>query len=215
PPYALRAAASFAGVDVVSLANNHSLDYGRTAFRDTIRHARRFGIAPMGGGADLRLARRPAILVRGNLRVAFLGFSDVRPLGFDAGASRPGATPAFPEYIRPDVRAARRRADVVVVYFHWGAERATTPSLRQRSFAQIALDAGAHVVLGSHPHVLQPIERKRKRLVAWSLGNFVFPAHSPGTERTGILRLELGAHGVIGHGFRRARIHGVQPRLAR
>lgn len=215
PPYALRAAASFAGVDVVSLANNHSLDYGRTAFRDTIRHARRFGIAPMGGGADLRLARRPAILVRGNLRVAFLGFSDVRPLGFDAGASRPGATPAFPEYIRPDVRAARRRADVVIVYFHWGVERATTPNLRQRSFAQIALDAGAHVVLGSHPHVLQPIERKRKRLVAWSLGNFVFAAHSPGTERTGILRLELGARGVIGHGFRRARIHGVQPRLAR
>jgi poly-gamma-glutamate capsule biosynthesis protein CapA/YwtB (metallophosphatase superfamily) len=215
PPYALRAAASFAGVDVVSLANNHSLDYGRTALRDTIRHARRFGLAPVGGGADLRRARRAAILTRGNLRVAFLGFSDVRPLGFDAGPDRPGATPAFPEYIRADVRAARRRADVVVAYFHWGVERATRPNARQRSLAQIALDAGAQVVLGSHPHVLQPIERTRNRLVAWSLGNFVFAAHSPGTERTGILRLELGSRGVIGRSFRRARIHGVQPRLIR
>ncbi len=215
PPYALRAAALFAGVDVVSLANNHSLDYGRTAFRDTIRHAKRFGLAPVGGGADLTRARQPARLARGNLRVAFLGFSDVRPLGFDAGTDRPGATPAFPEYIRADVRRARRRADVVVAYFHWGVERATTPSARQRSLAQVALDAGAHVVLGAHPHVLQPIERTRRRLVAWSLGNFVFAAHSPGTERTGILRIRLGARGVVDHGFRRARIHGVQPRLVR
>jgi poly-gamma-glutamate synthesis protein (capsule biosynthesis protein) len=139
----------------------------------------------------------------------------VRPLGVDAGTDRPGATPAFPEYIRADVRAARRRADVVVAYFHWGVERATTPNARQRSLAQLALDAGAHVVLGAHPHVLQPIERTRRRLVAWSLGNFVFAAHSPGTERTGILRIRLGARGVIGRGFRRARIHGVQPRLIR
>lgn len=215
PPRALRAAGRFAGIDVVSLANNHSVDYGRTAFLDTLRHARRFGIAKAGGGADLRRARRPAILVRGNLRVAVLGFSDVRPLGFDAGTSRPGATPAFAEYIGPDVRAARRRADVVVVYFHWGVERATRPNERQRSFAQIALDAGAHVVLGAHPHVLQPIERRGKRLVAWSLGNFVFAAHSPGTERTGILRVRLGRGAVLGHAFRRARIHGVQPRLVR
>jgi len=215
PPSALRTAARFAGIDVVSLANNHSLDYGRTAFLDTIRHARRFGLARAGGGADLRRARRPAILVRGNLRVAFLGISDVRPLGFDAGTGTPGATPAFPEYIRADVRAVRRRADVVVAYFHWGVERATRPNDRQRSLTRTALDAGAHVVLGAHPHVLQPRKQRRNRLVAWSLGNFVFAAHSPGTERTGILRVKLGARGVIEHGFRRAHIHGVQPRLLR
>jgi poly-gamma-glutamate synthesis protein (capsule biosynthesis protein) len=215
PPAALRAAAFFAGIDAVSLANNHSLDYGRTAFLDTIRHARRFGIAPAGGGGNLRRARRPAIRMRGNLRVAFLGFSDVRPFGFDAGTRTPGATPAFPEYVRRDVRAARRRADVVVAYFHWGIERATRPNARQRSLARTALGAGAHVVLGAHPHVLQPIRRMRTRLVAWSLGNFVFAAHSPGTERTGILRMKLGADGVLAHGFRRARIHGVQPRLIR
>lgn len=215
PPRALRAAARFAGIDVVSVANNHSLDYGRLAFRDTLRHARRFGIKPVGGGANLERARRPAILTRGGLRVAFLGYSDVRPPGFDAGPSLSGATPAFPELIRADVRAARKRADVVVAYFHWGIELARTPSARQRHLASVALDAGATVVLGTHPHVLQPIEPRRKRLVAWSLGNFVFAAHSPGTERTGILRIRLGARGVEGHGFRRARIAWVQPRLNR
>jgi hypothetical protein len=215
PPYALRPAAAYAGLDVLSLANNHTLDYGRTAFLDTLRHAHRFGLVTVGGGRDLATARRPAILTAGNLHVAFLGFSDVRPLGFDAGSGVPGATPAFPQYIAPDVRAARRRADVVVVYFHWGVERSTVPSWRQRAFARLAFDSGASVVLGAHPHVLQPIARTGNRLVAWSLGNFVFPAHSAGTERTGILRLRLGARGVLGYGFRRARIHWVQPRLVR
>ena len=215
PPSALRAAASFAGLDVVSLANNHSLDYGRTAFLDTIGNARRLGLRTVGGGASLTAARRPAIVRRGGLRIAFLGFSDVRPLGFDAGAGRPGTVPAFPEIVRADVRTARRRADVVVAYFHWGIERANVPTWRQRDLAQTALDAGAAVVLGAHPHVFQPVERRGRRLVAWSLGNFVFAAHSPETTRTGILRIRLGARGVLGSSLRRARIAWVQPRLVR
>jgi poly-gamma-glutamate capsule biosynthesis protein CapA/YwtB (metallophosphatase superfamily) len=215
PPYTLRPVASYAGIDVVSLANNHSVDYGRLAFLDTIRHSRRFGLAPVGGGANLRRAVRPATLVRGGLRVAFLGFSDVRPLGFDAGVGTPGTAPAFPQYVRAGVRAARRRADVVVAYFHWGAERATRPNGDQQALSRIALDAGAHVVLGAHPHVLQPFRRRGRRLVAWSLGNFVFPAYSPGTTRTGVLRIGLGRGGVRSFSFRRARIHGVQPRLVR
>lgn len=213
PPSALRAAASFAGLDVVSLANNHSLDYGRAAFLDTIANARRFGLRTVGGGSSLTRARRPAIVKRGGLRVAFLGFSDVRPLGFDAGAVRPGTVPAFPEIVRADVRTARRRADVVVAYFHWGIERETAPTWRQRDLAETALDAGATVVLGAHPHVLQPVERRGRRLVAWSLGNFVFAAQSPATTRTGILRIRLGARGVVGTSFRPARIDGVRPRL--
>ncbi|MGH3033021.1 MAG: CapA family protein [Gaiellaceae bacterium] len=214
PPYALRVARSYAGIDAMSLANNHTLDYGRTAFADTIANARQFRIATAGGGRDLAAARRPAILTAGNLRVALLGYSDVRPLGFDAGSGVSGTAPAFPEYIRADVRAARRRADLVVVYFHWGIELARTPSDRQRSLAQTAFDAGAQVILGAHPHVLQPRGRRTGgRFVAWSLGNFVFAAHSPRTEATGILRLRLGRQGVLRWGFRRATIHWVQPRL--
>nr|MBA2536520.1 CapA family protein [Actinomycetota bacterium] len=218
PPSALRAAARFAGLDVVTLANNHTLDYGRVAFRDTIAYAREYGLATVGGGSDLARARRPAILTHGGLRVALLGYSDVRPLGFDAGPSRSGAAPAFPEYIAPDVRAAARRADVTVVWFHWGQERHFRPNARQRSLTRVSFRAGATVVLGAHPHVLQPIEHTGNRLVAWSLGNFVFGANTPGTERTGILRIRLGASGVLRWGLRRARIAGVyrvQPRLIR
>ena len=153
PPRALRAAARFAGMDVMSVANNHTLDYGRVAFADTLRHARGHGVATPGGGRDLDAARRARIRSVGGLRVAFLAYSDVRPLGFDARPSRSGTAPAFPELIAPDVRRAHRNADVVVVWFHWGVERMTSPTARQRSLARTALEAGAHVVLGAELRV--------------------------------------------------------------
>jgi poly-gamma-glutamate capsule biosynthesis protein CapA/YwtB (metallophosphatase superfamily) len=112
------------------------------------------------------------------------------------------------------VRAARRKADLAVVYYHWGIERSRTPNGRQHALAAAALNAGATVVLGAHPHVLQPVSAiPGRRLVAWSLGNFVFPAHSAGTADTGILLVHLNDRGVAGHILRRARITGVQPRL--
>ena len=214
PPSALEAAADFAGLDVLSLANNHSLDYGRPAFFDTLALVRAAGIASVGGGQSLAAARRPAILSAGGLRLAFLGYSDINPPGFTAGSSWPGTAPADTEAVATDVRAARRRADLVVVWFHWGIELDRYPGGRQQELAAAALNAGATVVLGAHPHVLQPIVRPAPgRIVAWSLGNFVFPPHSPGTDRTGVLLIKLGASGVRGHLFRPARIVGVQPRL--
>jgi hypothetical protein len=218
-PASLRAMARYAGVDVVTVANNHTLDYGRIAFADTLRYARAYGMKTIGGGSNLAAARRPAIYRLGGLRVALLGYSDVRPPGFDAGPTWSGTAPAFPSYIATDVRRARARgADVVAVYFHWGIERTFSPTARQRYLARVALDAGATVVVGAHPHVQQPIERPRpRRLVKWSLGNFVFGANTPGTERTGILRVRLGHTGVRGYTWRRARIggvFGVQPILS-
>ncbi|HVM68914.1 MAG TPA: CapA family protein, partial [Gaiellaceae bacterium] len=200
-----------AGVDAVSVANNHAYDYGAEAFLDTLAHARRHGVAPFGGGRDLAAARRPVVLERGGLRVALLGYSDVRPLGVDAAPGKPGTARADTGWIAEDVRAARRRADVVVVYFHWGAELARTPDGRQRAFAEAALGAGAAVVLGAHPHVLQPLERRRGAVVAWSLGNFVFGAVSPGTTETGVLLVRLARDGARGAELVPARIHGFTP----
>jgi len=212
-PASLRTTRRYAGIDVVSLANNHSLDFGRVAFADTLAYAKSYGLRTIGGGKNLAAARRPAVLTRGGLRIAFLGYSDVRPPGFDAGPGRSGAAPALPAYVRADVRAASRAADVVVVYFHWGIELARRPSARQKLLARVSLAAGADVVLGAHPHVLQPRERRGNRFVAWSLGNFVFDWTSPGTDRTGILRLGLARNGVRSASFLRARINWVQPRL--
>jgi hypothetical protein len=210
-PSSLRAMARYAGIDVVTLANNHTLDYGRLAFADTLSYAHGDGMKTIGGGRNLDVARRPAPFRLGGIRPALLRYSDVRPLGFDAGPTWSGTAPAFPSYISSDVRRTKARgADVVVVYFHWGTERTYSPDSRQRSLARVAFDAGATVVLGAHPHVLQPIAQpRRRRLVAWSLGNFVFGANSPGTERTGILRMRLGRGGILSNGLRRARIGGV------
>jgi poly-gamma-glutamate capsule biosynthesis protein CapA/YwtB (metallophosphatase superfamily) len=212
-PAALRALPR-AGLDAISVANNHSLDFGREAFLDTLGNARASGLAVVGGGRDLTEARRSALFSAGGLRIALLGYSDVRPLGFDASHGLAGTAPAFPELIDADVRAARGRADLVVVYFHWGVELATTQNARQRQLADVALAAGAAVVLGAHPHVLQPVERPdRFRLVAWSLGNFIFAANSPGTTSTGILLVHLALDGVRGARLVRARIEGARPSL--
>jgi hypothetical protein len=214
PPSALEGAAQAGGIDVFSVANNHSLDFGSQAFFDTLALTRRAGIAVVGGGPNLAAARRPAILTRGGVRVAFLGYSDINPDGFVAGPGRAGTAPADTAAVAADVRAARRRADLVVVWFHWGIELDRYPDSRQQDLAAAALNAGAAVVLGAHPHVLQPLARPaRGRLVAWSLGNFVFPPHSPGTEDTGVLLVRLDVHGVRGYSFRAAQIVGVQPRL--
>ncbi len=212
-PGLLRGAARVAGIDVLSVANNHSLDYGREAFLDTLAAASATGLRTVGGGATVDLARRPAILTAGGLRIALLGYSDVRPLGFDAGPDWAGTTRADPATIATDVAAAGRRADLVVVWFHWGVELAREPDSRQRSFADAALAAGATVVLGAHPHVLQPVTRQGRKLVAWSLGNFVFPSGAPETRRTGILLAALDAHGVAGFRLERATIHGFRPEL--
>ena len=212
-PAALRVLGGYAGFDVLNLANNHAGDYGSTALLDTARYVRRYGMTAVGAGGSLAAAARPRVVERLGLRVAFVGFSDILPASFFAGPNSPGTQAATFPAIRSSVRAARRRADVVIATFHWGVERAVRENGRQRAFAAAALRAGATAVIGAHPHVLQPIRRSGRKLVAFSLGNFVFGAASPVTTRTGILRLRLSARGVEGSRFLPARIEGTRPRL--
>lgn len=213
-PSSLRAAARSGGLDVVNLANNHAGDFGTTAFTDTLRNARRFGLATSGGGFTLQGALAPAVVTRLGLRIAVVGFSAIGPYSFATTGARPGTAWATPQNVRAAVRAARRQADVVIATFHWGVELATEPSAQQRQLAQLALNAGAAAVIGAHPHVLQPVRLPAaKKLIAYSLGNFVFGAHSPGTEATGILTLGLDSGGVVTNRFRPATIVSGRPIL--
>jgi hypothetical protein len=213
-PAAVRAMRRLAGIDVVTLANNHAGDYGDTALLDTLRSVRDAGIVPVGAGADERSAYRPRIIRRLGLRIAFVGFSTILPFEFRALGQDPGTAWGFPARVAAAVRQARRRADVVVTAFHWGIERDTHESAAQRALAQVALRAGATAVIGSHPHVLQPIRAlPRRRLVAYSLGNFVFSASSPTAARTGVLELSLARRGVTGSRLRRATIRAGRPIL--
>ena len=126
---------------------------------------------------------------------------------------RPGTSLASPGAIRSGVRAARRRADVVVVSFHWGSGTSANP--RELDLGRVALAAGADAVIGAHPHVLQQIRRRGHQVIAYSLGNFVFSARSPETARTGILRLGLPIRGVDSVHLRSAVISDSRPVLVR
>lgn len=213
-PSSLRAAARRGGLDVLSLANNHSGDYGRTALLDTLRATRRHGMTPVGAGATEAAAYRPQVVEALGLKVAFVAFGNILPFDFRAVGDRPGSAWAFPGRVRASIRRARREADVVIASFHWGIEKDRRESAAQRSLARLAIDAGATAVLGHHPHVLQPIRRPREgRLVAYSLGNFVFSAVSPGTSSTGILELDFARGRVVADRFRRARIVASRPLL--
>jgi poly-gamma-glutamate synthesis protein (capsule biosynthesis protein) len=170
-----------AGVDLVSLANNHAVDFGRTALVDTLDYLDAAGIGVAGGGRDAAEARAPEVATVNGLRVAFLGYagqmverSGWRTSDGEASTSAAGIAIGRPEEVAADVATARAAADVVVVLMHAGIEGNTEPAPVQRAIAEAALRAGASLVIGHHPHVLQGTWQDGGRLVAWSLGNFVF-----------------------------------------
>lgn len=202
PPAAARALAD-GGIDVVSLANNHSLDFGPDALRQTMSLLTSSGVIAVGAGPDADSARRAHIVEVGGLRLAFLGFVDVPSEGpgfqrstWEAGPDRPGVSWADVEGITLAVREAKDHADLVIVMLHSGVEGNTAPSSTQRAYARAAIDAGAALVLGSHPHVLQPVERYGAGVIAYSLGNFVFDGFDGIANTSAIFEAILTADGV-------------------
>jgi poly-gamma-glutamate capsule biosynthesis protein CapA/YwtB (metallophosphatase superfamily) len=175
-----------AGFDVVNLANNHILDFGPSPFATTLRLLDSLGIAVCGAGMNLDSAESAAVVVRNGWRTAFLGFSLTYPESFRASAKKPGTAFAVRERVTRQIAEARSRCDLVIASFHWGKELHTFPEPYQREFARAAIDAGADLVLGHHPHVPQGIELYRGKPIAYSLGNFVFGSRSALT-REGIL----------------------------
>ena len=171
---------AFAGFDVVTVATNHAKDCGAPggcgdrSFLDTLANLRAAGIEPVGGGEDLAQAHKPVVLERRGLRFAFLAYDDVASSYLGAGEGRPGTAALSAESLTADIAAARRLADVVIVLCQWGSEYTPTASQRQRDLARLAIDAGATLVVGNHPHVAQGIEWRGDGFIAYALGNFVF-----------------------------------------
>jgi len=184
--------------DAVSLANNHSGDYGTAAFLDTLRRLDDAGIRRFGGGANLAEAHAPLWIERQGLRIAVLGYNEFKPRSFEAGAARPGVAWSEDSQVLADIRAARAAgADLIIPFMHWGWEREARPSPRQRQLARRMIDAGADLVVGSHPHVTQTVEYHRGKLIVYSLGNFVFDGFAMPQARKGwLLRLTLDRHGL-------------------
>ena len=182
--------------DVLNLANNHVWDYGEEGFRDTLAalHSRRFAF--VGGGKNLEEALAPRILKRGGLKIGFLGLTSTFPQEAWASRRKPGV--AYSDFGRfpAAIRRAKEKCDLLVVSFHGGTELAEGPNEIQKSFGRLAVDAGADLVLGHHPHVLQGVELYKGKPIVHSLGNFMFVSPSPGTRATVVARVRLSAAGV-------------------
>jgi len=184
-------------IRVVTLANNHSMDFGPLALKDTLAILDEHGILYTGAGMSLDDARSPAVLKIKGKTVAFLSYSLTFPLEFFASANRPGTAPGYAEYVKADIEKVRPMADIVVVSFHWGAELMTAAKDYQIELGRQAIDWGADVVLGHHPHVLQELEVYRGRLIAYSLGNFVFGSESNRTNASMILLLTFRGKSLV------------------
>ncbi|MHB1846224.1 MAG: CapA family protein [Deltaproteobacteria bacterium] len=178
PPIVLQAIRA-AGFGLVSFANNHAYDQGPAGVTETLDELARAGLPEIGAGHDLAEAERPWITTLKGIRVAFLGCTARFNEDLNRPApSAPHVNPANGDAIVAAVASARRQADFVVVSVHWGTEYAPAPSSEQTELAHRLIDAGAGLVLGSHPHVLEPLELYpgadgHLGLVAYSLGNFI------------------------------------------
>jgi poly-gamma-glutamate synthesis protein (capsule biosynthesis protein) len=183
-----------AGVDAVSVANNHSLDYGPVGLADTLANAGRAGMPAFGAGPTAAQAYQPWVTEVRGTRIAFVGISQVHELeaSWNATDSRPGVAHAR-DAARSlaAVRAAGQLADVVVVFMHWGKEGSDCPTAEMRSFAGKIVDAGADLVVGAHAHLLLGDGWLGGAYVAYGLGNFLWWKDDAYRNDTGVLRVTL------------------------
>lgn len=183
-------------INVVSLANNHIMDYGPEALAETIALLEQHNIAYTGAGPNLTAARTPAVVKKNGVKIAFLAYNNTFPLEFNATATRPGTAPGDLRYLSADVKKARQLADVVVVSFHWSSELLKERKPYQADLAKAAINAGAHLVVGHHPHVIQGVEVYKHGLIAYSLGNFIFASYSNRVQDGLILQVRFTPSGL-------------------
>ncbi len=183
-----------AGVDVVSIANNHTLDFGQTAFDDMVQRLTAEGLPFIGGHGSSHGAEEPFIAEVNGLKIGYLGFYLRTQEGCVADAVR-----------------ARPKVDVLVAFFHWGADDQTEPLKLQRDRGKALIDAGVDLVVGTHTHVLQPEEWYKGKLIFYGLGNFVFSGMNfDDKHRTGAyLEAWVNAKGLVDRRYFRTQLDGV------
>ena len=213
PPERARMIAE-AGIDALALANNHSMDFGPVGLRDSMAALRTAGLAYAGAGEDIAEARRPAVLDVHGTRVALLSYNWTNPSSYNAAdawagrkaapgrkaargrPARAGNAAGNPEWMAADVAKARATCPVVIVMIHWGREKSHALRAYQRPHARRAIEAGAALVIGHHPHVAQGIERVGDGVVCYSIGDGVFGGSDHRTNDSLVLRAGFGPGGL-------------------
>ena len=187
-----------AGISVLSVANNHIGDWGRPAYVDTLARAKENEIFYAGGGLNKEEAETPAIIEKYGMKIGFLGFSDKGPGSMEAGIDKAGQLLASDPRFDEIIQSARKQVDYLVVSFHFGEEYQTKHNARQEYLAHLAVDDGAKLVIGSHPHVIEDTEVYKNSFIAYSLGNFIFDqSWSASTMQGGLLEIKLNRDGSM------------------
>lgn len=181
-----------AGFTILNLANNHSMDYGREGITDTMKALTQAGLITVGAGTDRASAREPVYIKNSGTIVGFLGYSAFPTEGYFYFKDKADVAQLVLDSLSDEVRKAKSKCDFLIVSFHWGKEFDFYPTENQKKAAHIALDSGADLVAGHHPHVLQSIEMYKGKPIFYSLGNFVFDRQvPPRTDETILIRLNL------------------------
>ena len=187
-------------LDGVTLANNHSGDYGRAAFAQMLGLLREHGLGQAGGGMNLAQAHSPWIVERQGLRIAILSYNEFMPRRFEADHDAPGIAWSEDEQVLADIRAARavHGADLVIPFMHWGWENERTANARQRQLARAMIEAGADAVIGGHPHVTQDVDTHLGKPIVYSVGNFIMKETDNDWQRQGwLLRMVFDRQGAV------------------
>ncbi len=185
-------ALKYAGIDIVSLANNHMNDYGKDALLDTIDILKDNDILSVGAGLNEEHARKAVVIEKNNTRIAFLAFHHlfghtIKP----ATSTSPGLAPLVEKQCIDEIKKAKAHSDIVIVSVHWGVDYYNYPSPYYIQLSRSFVDAGCNIVIGHHPHVLQGYEKYNEGLIFYSLGNFVFDDPNPLTKLTAILSVTI------------------------
>ncbi len=162
-------------------------DYGSDAVQDTLTLLDDNGIGTVGGGANYTEAHQPFVKAIQNTKIAFLGYTNLISSSLGSKTAKPSIALLDIEQAIADIKEARRIADLVVVSLHWGNEYETSHNSEQERIARALIDAGAQLVIGHHPHVIQTVAEYGGGYIAYSLGNFVFDQNFSPETKTGLL----------------------------
>jgi poly-gamma-glutamate capsule biosynthesis protein CapA/YwtB (metallophosphatase superfamily) len=203
-----------AGIDIVSTANNHARDCGGYGVEFTLNWLQKNGIETVGTGQTAALAHEGAILERNQVGFGFLAYTYDQSNGNHADQDDRVAMMDLEEMVE-DVKKLQERCDVVIVSMHAGTEYLQKPNAQQREFAHAAIDAGATIVVGHHPHVTQPVEDYGKGVVFYSLGNLAFDQFQrKETQRGWIADVRFISNRLVGYGIIPVDIVRTVPKIA-
>lgn len=186
-----------AGFDVLSLSNNHAMDYGYEGIADTQYALQEFDIGFMGAGANLPEARKAYIAEKNGLTIGYLAYNNTFPKEFWATSKQPGNAYGSASVVKQDVAELSKITDIQVVSFHWGQEGKTDLRFYQTDLSHIAIDAGADIIIGHHPHILQATEYYKQGIIFYSVGNFTFGSYGRSAKTAAIAYVDVDKSGVL------------------